>query len=107
MVVQLNAGVAPLKSFLTMEHDVGLLIPLSPASSAGATESASLDEEDDEDSLLVTAWDETRSQDRYRLALVAGKKAFVVAGTAMLRVEGREPLVAVVFCLASGTGGEG
>ncbi|KAJ9133931.1 hypothetical protein NKR19_g8866 [Coniochaeta hoffmannii] len=112
MVVQLNAGVAPLKSFLTMDQDVGLLIPLSPASSAATkSKSESLDEDEDEDEdedlLLVTAWDETRGEERYRLALAAGRKAFVVSGTAMLRVEGREPLVAVVFCLASGTGGEG
>ena len=108
MVVQLNAGVAPLKSFLTMDQDVGLLIPLPPASSAATkSKSESLDDEEDEDLLLVTAWDETRGEERYRLALAAGRKAFVVSGTAMLRVEGREPLVAVVFCLASGTGGEG
>ncbi|KAB5562799.1 hypothetical protein GE09DRAFT_1284819 [Coniochaeta sp. 2T2.1] len=101
MVVQLHAGVALLRNFLTMEQDCGLVIPLY----------SYVSEEDGEgSSLLVTAWDETRGGEEenvvYRLELSIGRKAFVMAGTSKLRVEGPEPLVAVVFCLAAGGDGE-
>jgi hypothetical protein len=87
MVVQLHKGVAPLKSFLTMEEDCGLVVPLSAS-----------------DDVLVTAWDETRGEETYRLALeeCGRRKAFVVSGTSKLRVVGDEPLVCVMFCLAAG-----
>ncbi|KAB5560275.1 hypothetical protein GE09DRAFT_1057892 [Coniochaeta sp. 2T2.1] len=101
MVVQLHAGVAPLRNFLPMEQDCGLVIPLYSYVS---------EEEAEEGSLLVTAWDETRDGKEdvvYRLELSIGRKAFVMAGTSKLRVEGPEPLVAVVFCLAAGGDGEG
>ncbi|OIW31173.1 hypothetical protein CONLIGDRAFT_303042 [Coniochaeta ligniaria NRRL 30616] len=88
LVVQLHAGVAALKSFLTMERDCGLVIPLFEGND-----------------LLVTAWDETRGDDVYRLQLADGK-AFVMSGSSKLRVSGGDPLVAVVFCLAAGGGGE-
>lgn len=88
MVIQLHNGVAPLKNFLTMEEDCGLVIPLSVS-----------------DEMLVTVWDETRGEEKYRLALSTGK-AFVMSGTSVLRVEGDDPLVCVVFCLAAGSGGD-
>lgn len=49
----------------------------------------------------VTAWDETRGGDTYRLEL-AVDKAFVMTGTTKLRMGGDGPLVCVVFCLAAG-----
>jgi hypothetical protein len=106
MVIQLHAGVAPLKNFLTMEHDCGLLIPLSPVPAAAPAPMEEDDDDDDDQNLVVTAWDEMRGEETYRLALAEGK-AFVISGTAKLRVQGRKPLVAVVFCLASGSSGEG
>jgi hypothetical protein len=76
-VIQLHPGVAPLKNFLTMEQDCGLLIPLSPTPTTTTTTTAAaaagVSEEGGEPSLAVTAWDETRGEDKYRLALAAGK----------------------------------
>jgi hypothetical protein len=88
MVIQLHSGLAALKNFLTMEDDCGLMIPLSMS-----------------DDVLVTAWDETRGDDVYRLEL-STSKAFVISGSSKLWVAGADPLVCVVFCLAAGRGGE-
>jgi hypothetical protein len=88
LVVQLHEGVAPLKNFLTMEEDCGLMVPLSIT-----------------DDMLVTAWDETRGNEAYRLAL-SMRKAFVMSGSSKLRIAGDDPLVCVVFCLAAGRSGE-
>lgn len=88
MVVQLHNGAAALKNFLTTEEDCGLMVPL-----------------DVSDAMLVTAWDESRGDDVYRLELSTAK-AFVMSGSSMLRVEGDDMLVCVVFCLATGGPGE-
>lgn len=88
MVVQLHNGAAALKNFLTTEEDCGLMVPLAIS-----------------DDMLVTAWDESRGDDVYRLELSAGK-AFVMSGSSQLRVQGEDMFVCVVFCLATGGRGE-
>jgi hypothetical protein len=87
MTIQFGSGITPLKSFLTMEEDCALMIPLSIPESAH-----------------VTVWEEGNpAGDRFTLPLRADK-AWVMTGRTSLRMNNSDPMVCMIFCLAGGTG---
>jgi hypothetical protein len=85
MTVQFNKGSTPIKNFLTMEEDCGLVIPLSfPTPSE------------------VFVWEEGRAaEQKFHLALQTNK-AYVMNGKTVMHVVNSEPVVCVIFCLAMG-----
>lgn len=89
MVVQLSNGTTPLKSFLTMEEDCGLLIPLAVPNSAH-----------------VTVWEEGVLGGNVYSLPFSPDKTFVMTGRSHLRMNSTDPLVCVIFCLARGNGGD-
>ncbi|KAK3941939.1 hypothetical protein QBC46DRAFT_381318, partial [Diplogelasinospora grovesii] len=89
MVVQFVKGLTTIKSFLTMEDDCGLVIPLSSPPSDGSTQ--------------VTVADyATGSILELDISMISEGAAFVVPGTASMGITSADPLVCVIFCLAGG-----